>query len=92
MTREELEQIIKKYRNRSNKLYPEHEAKSYQCAQFADWVEDNIDTFEDVDDFASDEEELWDNFLESKEESENWDSMFPNGDEDDSITDWMTKD
>lgn len=29
MTREEFEQIIKKYRTRSIKLYPEHEAKSY---------------------------------------------------------------
>lgn len=92
MTREELEHIIEKYRNLSGNLYSQDEAKSYHFRQFADWLENNIDTFEDVDDFASDEEDLWNNFLEVVEETENWDSMFPEGDEDDSITDWMTKD
>lgn len=86
MTREKLEKIIKKYRKLSNKLYSEHESKSYKYGQFADWIEVNSDTFDDVDDFASDEDELWNNFLESEEESENWDSMFPEGDEDNCIT------
>ncbi len=92
MTREELEQIIKKYRHLSVKFESRNDNKSQQYERFAEWVDDNIDTFENVDDFASDEDELWNNFLESEEESENWDSMFPEGDEDDSITDWMTKD
>lgn len=92
MTKEELEEIIEKYRNLSSKHYPQNEAKSYQFSQFADWVEDNKDTFEDVDEFANDEDELWSNFLEVKEESENFDSMFPEGDDDDLISDWMTND
>lgn len=92
MTREELEQIIEKYRHLSAKFESKNDNKSHQYERFAEWVDNNIDTFEDIDDFASDEDELWNNFLESEEESENWDSMFPEGDEDDSITDWMTKD
>ena len=92
MTKEELEKIIEKNQNLSSKLYPQNETKSYHFSQFADWIEYNIDTLEDVDDFATDEEELWNNFLEAEAEGENWDSIFPEGDDDDSITDWMTKD
>lgn len=83
MTREELEQIIEKYRSLSGNLYSRDETKSHHYNQFADWVENNIDTFEDVDEFATDEEELWNNFLEAEGESENWDYMFPEGNEDD---------
>ena len=83
MTREELEEIIEKYQTLSENLYTRDEAKSFHYRQFIDWVENNIDTFEDVDDFATDEEELWNNFLEAEGESENWESMFPEGDDDD---------
>ena len=69
MTREELEQIIEKYRTLSENLYTRDKAKSNHYRQFSDWVENNIDTLEDVDEFATDEEELWNNFLEEEEES-----------------------
>ncbi len=78
MTREELEQIIEKYRYLSVKFESKNDDKSHQYKRFTEWVDDNIDTFEDVDEFASDEDELWDNFLEADEESGDWDSMFPN--------------
>lgn len=91
MTREELDETIEKYRNLSIKLYPEDEVKSYQYDQFSSWLEDNIE-FYDNDENNDDEEDLWFQFKEQMQESENFDDMFPEGDEDDSITDWITKD
>jgi hypothetical protein len=78
MTREELEQLIDKFRHLSVKYESRNNDKSQQYERFVEWVDDNIDTFEDLDDFASDEDELWNNFLEAEDESRNWDSMFPN--------------
>ena len=86
MIKEELEQIIEKYRHLSIKFESRDEEKSQQYERFAEWVKDNINTFE----YIYDEKELWELFLDYHDED--LDSMFPEGDEDDSITDWMTKD
>ena len=47
--------------------------------QFVDWIKDNIDGFEDVED----ENELVSNYLEKRESWTNRDFMYPNGEDDD---------
>ena len=88
MTTQELEEIIVEYRQKSNKMMRVNEESAFQLERFADYVENNIDTFEDIDD----EKELWDLFLEEHDEDAVWDDFFSEGDEDDSITDFLTKD
>lgn len=88
MTTEELKEIIVEYRKKSDNMMRINEESSFQLERFADYVENNIDTFEDIDD----EKELWDLFLEEHDESAVWDDYFPEGDEDDSISDFLTKD
>lgn len=96
MEREDLDQIIVKYRNLSNKFAMSDDNKSHLYERFAEWVEDNIDESEcliERDESSDYEKDIWDHFIEVEEEYDNyWDEMFPEGDEDDSITDWMTKD
>ena len=87
MTADEFEELIEKYRRLSSKLEIDDDLKSYEYDRFASWLEENKGTFED-----EDEDELLFSFREQEDEGNNWDSMFPEGDEDDSITDWMTQD
>lgn len=84
MTQEELEQIIEKYRKLSGRIDDDEVAAKYE--QFAYWVETGIDTFDHIED----KKELWELFLSDHDEA--WEEMFPNGDEDDEITDYFTKD
>ncbi len=88
MTTQELEEIIVEYRKKSNKMMRVNEENAFQLERFADYVENNIDAFEDIDD----EKELWNLFLEEHDEDEFFSLIFYTGeDEDDSITDFSTK-
>ncbi len=90
MTTEELKEIIVEYRKKSDNMMRINEESSFQLERFADYVENNIDTFEDIDD----EKELWDLFLEEHDEDEFLSIIFYKGEEeeDDYITDFLTKD
>jgi hypothetical protein len=87
MTTEELKEIIVEYRKKSDNMMRVNEESAFQLERFADYVENNIDTFEDIDD----EKELWDLFLEEHDEDEFFSIIFYEGEEDDSITDFLTK-
>lgn len=87
MQKEELEGIIAKYRNLAGGC----DDKCYQYDRFADFMEDNIEIFEEDESFET-EKDLMDYFNEVEEEVDaQWDSMFPEGDDDDSITDFLTR-
>ncbi|MDP2890642.1 MAG: hypothetical protein Q8P34_16970 [Bacteroidota bacterium] len=86
MTKEELQELVKKYRNLSMKEESRDDDKSHLYERYADWVEDNIDIFGNL----YDKEQLWETFLEDHDED--FDSMLPEGDDDDEITDYLTKD
>lgn len=88
MTTQELKEIIVEYRKKSDKMMESNEESAFQLEWFADYVENNIDTFEDIDN----EKELWDTFLYDHDEDAVWDDYFQEGDEDDSISDFLTKD
>ena len=89
MQREEIEKIIAKYRKLANASFDDD--KIYQYERFADFVEDNIEIYED-DEYCETEEHLIDNFNEVEAEVDSqWDAMFPEGDDDDSITDYLTR-
>jgi hypothetical protein len=87
MTKEELEEIVVEFRDKSSQASLEDETEAAQLDRFADWVESDIENFDDVDD----KEELWELFLEVHDEDAVWDAYFPEGDDDDSITDYLTK-
>ena len=85
---EKIERIIAKYRKLAESSYDDE--KIYLYERFADYIEENRDIFIE-DDFIETEEELMDNYKEAEAEFESqWEAMFPEGDEDDSITDYMT--
>jgi len=57
--------------------------KIYQYERFADFVEDNIEIYEN-DEYCETEEDLMENFNEVEAETDaQWDSMFPDGRDDD---------
>ena len=90
MTREELTEIIKKYRNlaRSTERFNEEKANNYE--RFADYLEDNNHFVDD--DYYETEEDLLEEFKEVELEIDaQWDNWFPEGDDDDSISDFLTK-
>ena len=92
MTTEGLELSIEKYRELSEKYQSSNDEKSYLYDRCADYIENNMSEFEDgLEDTEDDFKELWDRFKEVEEDFGNWDMMFPEGDEDDSITDYLTK-
>lgn len=66
MTTEELKEIIVEYRKKSDNMMRINEENALQLELFADYVENNIDTFEDIDD----EKELWDEFIKDYDEDE----------------------
>jgi hypothetical protein len=87
MQKQEIAKIINKYRNFAHSS--DDEEKSHHYEQFADYVEDNFDLFEE-NDFYETEEDLFDSFQQAESEIDaQWDSMFPEGDDDDSITDYL---
>ncbi len=88
MTEEELLQLIEKYKNLSIEYEPDDEEASMAYERFAEFLEDypRHSGLSDNDD----EENLWENFKEAEAEVGNyWDVAFP--DDDDSITDYLTK-
>lgn len=88
MNRNELLRIAEKYKSLSSELERFGEEKAHEYGMFSDWIEDNIDTF-DEDDMEEDLLVLFKEQLDANETM--WDIMFPEGDEDDSITDFLTK-
>jgi hypothetical protein len=90
MTEEELLQLIEKYKNLSIEYEPDDEEASMAYERFAEFLEDypQHSGLSDNDD----EENLWENFKEAEAEVGNyWDVAFPEGDDDDSMTDYLTK-
>jgi hypothetical protein len=89
MQKEEIEKIAAKYRRLAGSIESYDEEKANNYMRFADFIEENNDVEDDDDDT---EEELFDKFNEAEAEYDaQWDSMFPDGDDDDSITDFLTK-
>ena len=89
MQREEIEGIISKYRKLANASWDEE--KIFQYERFADFVEENIEYFED-EDYYETEKYLIEYFNEVESEVDaQWNNMFPEGDDDDSITDYLTR-
>ncbi|MDR2970683.1 MAG: hypothetical protein LBU83_01960 [Bacteroidales bacterium] len=88
MQKEEIEAIIAKYQNLAGTTDDE---KAAQYERFAGYIEENITIFED-DDYYETEEDLLDDFNAAVAEIDaQWEAMFPEGDEDDSITDFLTR-
>ena len=88
MQKEEIEGIIAKYRKLAGSGCDDD--SMYQYERFANYVEGNFKLFEE-DDYYETEEDLLDDFKEAELEIDaQWESMFPHGDEDDSITDFLT--
>ncbi|MDR1895387.1 MAG: hypothetical protein LBR10_01180 [Prevotellaceae bacterium] len=94
MQREEIERIIAKYRKLAGSLCCTNEEKSSRYDEFADYIADeyNIERYEEEDDDYETEQDLWDDYNEAvSSEEAAWELMFPNGDDDDAITDYVTK-
>ena len=89
---DEYEQFTENYPELITIINSDDYEDSQQIDRFVEYLEDNSSEFIDGNegDYGY-EKDAWDHFIEVIEESENLDSMFPEGDEDDSITDWMTK-
>jgi hypothetical protein len=88
MQTKELKIIASKYRKLAGSVYDEEKANKYEL--FADYIEENDYRFED-DDYETEEDILNDFNEEAAEIEAQWDDMFPEGDDDDSITDFLTK-
>lgn len=80
----EYEQFTEKYPELNKIINSENYEDSQQIDRFVDYLEDNSSEFIDgnEDDYEY-EKDAWDHFIEVMEESENFDSMFPEGDDDD---------
>ena len=86
MHRKQIIKIITKYRNLSTSCYDDEDF----FGRFADYIEDNMELF-DENEFYETEEDLLESFKQAgSEDDAQWDSMFPEGDDDDSITDYLT--
>lgn len=87
MSIEELIEIADLYDAKAVMTHDDERQSLY--FQFAEWIRDEKETLEDVDS----EEELWGMFEELVAESNNFDDMFPNMEEDDdALMDYLTKD
>jgi len=90
MNKEQINLIIAKYRKLSASIESRNEEKAYQYERFADFIKENLEQYED--DSYETEEDLLDDFNEAEaEEDVQWNAMFPDGDEDDSITDYLMR-
>ncbi|MDR1897702.1 MAG: hypothetical protein LBR10_13015 [Prevotellaceae bacterium] len=89
MQKEQILSIAAKYRKLAASLESHDEEKAYKYDSFADDIEDNIDIYED--EYYQTEEDLLDDFNEAQAEIDyQWKTMFPDGDNDDAITDFLT--
>lgn len=91
MRKEKIQSIATKYRKlaTSRYIYNEEEANNYE--RFADFIEDNSYLYLEDDNYET-EQDLLDDFNEAEAEIDaQWDSMFPESNDDDSITDYLTK-
>jgi hypothetical protein len=89
MEKEQINSIIAKYRKLSGSAYGRDEYKAWKYDHFADYIEDNKDLYED--DYYEAEEDLLTDYNEANAEvDDEWEMMFPEGDDDDSITDFLT--
>jgi len=89
MQKGEIEKVIKKYRKLASSSLDEE--KSHHYENFADYIEENIEHFEE-DEYYENEEDLLSDFQEDDTEIDaQWESLFSeDDDEDDSITDYLT--
>ena len=89
MQKDQIEKIISKYRNLAASSCDDEQIYRYE--RFADYIEDNIEIFEDDEDCET-VEHLMESFNEAEAEIDaQRDAMFPEGDDDDSITDYLTR-
>lgn len=87
MSIEELIEIADLYDSKAARTHEDERQSLY--FQFAEWIRDEQETLEVVDD----EEGLWAMFEELIAESNNFDDMFPDMEEDDNaLMDYITKD
>ena len=90
MQRYQIQEIITKYRKLAGTSYDEE--NKYE--RFADFIEDNIEIYEDDEDgeYCDTEKNLLERFKEAEDEIDaQWAAMFPEGDDDDAITDYLTR-
>jgi len=81
MNKEEIEKVIKKYRKLAGSTFDNEKTHHYE--HFADYIEENIENFEE-DDYYDSEEDLLDAYHEVESEiNAQWDTMFPENDDDD---------
>jgi hypothetical protein len=89
MQKEAIENIITKYRNLADSTDDGEKADKY--SRFVWFIEENIELFEEDESYET-EEDLLEDFKEVELETDvQLDAMFPEGDDDDSITDFMTR-
>ena len=79
----DYEKIIQKYPELETIIYSDDCENSQQIDRFIEFMETNSSEFIDENEGNYGfEKDAWDHFIEVEEESENWDSMFPNGNDD----------
>jgi hypothetical protein len=80
----DYEKMIKKYPELERILISDDCEDSQQVDRFIEYLENNSSEFIDGNegDYGY-EKDAWDHFIEVEEESENWDPIYPNGDDDD---------
>ena len=89
MQKDQIQEIITKYRKLAAASCDDE--KIYKYERFADFIEENIEIYED-DEYCESEEDMLDSFNEAEAEIDaQWAAMFPEGDDDDSITDYLTR-
>ncbi len=80
---DEYEQFTEKYPELNGIINSVDFEESEQLDRFVEYLENNSTEFIDGnEDHYEYEKDAWDHFIEVMEESENWDSMYPNGDDD----------
>ncbi len=77
MKKEEIKQLIEKYRKIEIEYGADYEEKTIFYESFVEWLEENIDTFE----YVEDEPELFELYKEDNDSSQNWDMLYPNNEE-----------
>jgi hypothetical protein len=92
MKKEEIKDIVAKYRKLATKSHIQLDnEKGDNYDLIAVHIEDNIERFAEDDSYET-EEDLLNDFNETESEYyAQLDAMFPNGDDDDSITDYLTR-
>ena len=90
MTGEEITEIIEKYRKLAQTTERFNGERAHNYERFADYLEDNNHFVDD--DYYETEEDLLEEFKEVESDmGAQWDNWFPEGDDDDSISDLLTK-